>query len=102
MCGLTTRYGIVPNGGRIYYTGRSQPPLLTQMVELYYNWTSNLTFVENVLPALSKEYEFWMVNRSVELPEGTVNRYSVPTTTPRPESYAEDVQTASQLPPGYR
>lgn len=90
-------YGFVPNGGRIYYTGRSQPPLLTQMVEVYYNFTSNLTFVETMLPALSKEYDFWMANRSVQ---GVVNHYFSPTVTPRPESYAEDVNTAAHLPQG--
>lgn len=94
------RYGFVPNGGRIYYTARSQPPLLTQMVALYYNYTSNLTFVESLLPALSREYDFWMTNRSVNLTLGTVNLYNSPTDTPRPESYAEDTTTASQLQPG--
>ena len=94
------RYGFVPNGGRIYYTERSQPPLLTQMVDLYYKFTSNLTFVEAILPALSKEYDFWMTNRSINLSSGVMNYYSSPTNTPRPESYAEDVAIASQLPVG--
>lgn len=94
------RYGYVPNGGRIYYTGRSQPPLLTQMVDHYYNFTSNLTFVKTLLPALSREYEFWMTNRSINLTLGMSNYYSSPTNRPRPESYLEDVTVAAQLPPG--
>ena len=70
------------------------------MVDYYYNITSNLTFVETILPALSREYEFWMTNRSVNVSFGTANYYSSPTNTPRPESYSEDVTTAAQLPPG--
>lgn len=90
----------MPNGGRIYYTARSQPPLLTQMVALYYNFTSNLTFVETMLPTLSMEYDFWMTNRSVRLLPGTMNHYSSPTNTPRPESYVHDVSISAQLQPG--
>lgn len=96
----TCRYGFVPNGGRIYYTGRSQPPLLTQMLDHYYNSTSNLTFVKTILPALSREYDFWMTNRSINTTLGTFNYYSSPTDTPRPESYLEDSTIAAQLPLG--
>jgi alpha,alpha-trehalase len=97
---LSLRYGFVPNGGRLYYTSRSQPPLLTQMVEYYYNCTSNLTLVETVLPALSREYEFWMANRSTSVGLSTANYYSSPVNTPRPEAYFEDVTTAAQLSAG--
>ena len=53
-----------------------------------------------MLPVLSMEHEFWMANRSVQLPSGTMNHYSSPTNTPRPESYSEDISLASQLPSG--
>ena len=29
-------YGMIPNGNRVYYTKRSQPPLFIAMVEEYY------------------------------------------------------------------
>lgn len=32
---LIDRFGFVPNGGRIYYLGRSQPPLLAMMCQRY-------------------------------------------------------------------
>ena len=32
---LVKKYGFIPNGGRIYYTERSQPPFITLMVEEY-------------------------------------------------------------------
>ena len=31
---MVDNHGFVPNGGRVYYLLRSQPPLLTSMVEL--------------------------------------------------------------------
>ena len=77
------RYGLVPNGGRLYYTRRSQPPLLTQMVELYYNATGNVSFLEGVLPYLVREHQFWMENRSVEVGAHSLNHYAAATTEPR-------------------
>lgn len=32
---MVDRFGFVPNGGRIYYLSRSQPPLLIPMVSTY-------------------------------------------------------------------
>ncbi|CAB1447990.1 unnamed protein product [Pleuronectes platessa] len=62
---LVNRYGFVPNGGRIYYEKRSQPPFLTLMVESYYQATKDKDFLREALPALEQEYSFWMQNRSV-------------------------------------
>ena len=42
---LIDQIGFVPNGGRIYYTRRSQPPFLTLMVNEYYNSTGNINEV---------------------------------------------------------
>eukprot|EP00731_Ephydatia_muelleri_P027457 Em0019g330a len=92
---LIDMYGLVPNGGRAYYTLRSQPPLLTQMVHLYYSQTNNVTFLQNMLPRLDKEYSFWMTNRTVDIRGHLLNQYSSPTNGPRPESYREDMATAS-------
>lgn len=36
---LVETYGFVPNGARIYYERRSQPPFLTLMVREYYRAT---------------------------------------------------------------
>ena len=83
------RYGLVPNGGRVYYTRRSQPPLLAQMVWLYYTATGNTSFVSQLLPSLDREYQFWMTNRTVSVsPSGSssasvLNQYRADTTTPR-------------------
>ena len=60
-------FGFVPNGARKYYLNRSQPPLLTQMVRVYVEYTQNYTLLERALPLLEAEYDFWVNNRTVTL-----------------------------------
>ncbi|CAI6337415.1 unnamed protein product [Periconia digitata] len=92
-------FGFVPNGARRYYLNRSQPPLLTQMVRVYVEYTQNYTLLERALPLLKAEYDFWVKNRTVTLERGgknyTLNHYAVSNTQPRPESYYEDYVTAN-------
>ncbi|KAF2791576.1 glycoside hydrolase family 37 protein [Melanomma pulvis-pyrius CBS 109.77] len=92
-------FGFVPNGARRYYLNRSQPPLLTQMVKIYVEYTQNTTILERALPLLEKEYEFWVKNRTVVLERAGRNyslaHYAVSNTQPRPESYYEDYVTAN-------
>lgn len=96
---MIKRFGLIPNGGRIYYSRRSQPPFFIPMMSDYYNATKNLTFVQNHLAAMETEYTFWMTNRTVSVQRGNsthvLNRYASVVNSPRPESYFEDVQTAS-------
>ncbi|KAI9152046.1 Trehalase [Paramyrothecium foliicola] len=107
------QFGFVPNGARIYYLNRSQPPLLSQMVRIYVEHTNDTDILERALPLLVKEHEFFTNNRSVEVEIGnetyTLNRhgeefgvadkvlprYDVQNTRPRPESYREDYITAN-------
>lgn len=88
------RYGFVPNGGRVYFSRRSQPPLLIQMVSVYVANTEDVDFLRSVLPALLTEYEFWITNRTVDYVMDQVVRYGAELGTPRPESYREDLTTA--------
>ncbi|CAN0283878.1 unnamed protein product, partial [Ectocarpus sp. 13 AM-2016] len=46
------RFGFVPNGGRLYYTERSQPPLLSDMVCEVYSARPDRTFLARALPSL--------------------------------------------------
>lgn len=89
------QYGFVPNGARQYYLNRSQPPLLTQMVRIYVEYTKNTSILERAVPLLEKEYNFFMTNRTVDVEADgetyTLNHYAVSNTQPRPESYLEDV-----------
>lgn len=97
---LVKVYGIVPNGGRIYYLNRSQPPFLSLMVYEYWKKTNDTGFLLKSLPYLEREYEFWMKNRTVTLDRShgfkdtyLLNRYGTPMGYPRPESYWNDVET---------
>jgi len=42
---LIDEYGLIPNGNRIYYQKRSQPPLFISMVEEYYKVILNQSFI---------------------------------------------------------
>ncbi len=92
-------FGFVPNGARVYYLNRSQPPLLTAMVSAYVEYTGDESILERALPLLEKELDFWMTNRTVTVETSaghvTLNRYNVENNQPRPESYREDYVTAN-------
>jgi alpha,alpha-trehalase len=102
---LLDLFGFVPNGGRIYYAlpGRSQPPLLSSMVEEIYLATNNVTILAESYNSLLREYSFWMeqgpyghaVSISANGQSYSLNRYVTDQVTPRPESYAEDLHTAA-------
>uniref|UniRef100_A0A667XGQ2 Trehalase n=1 Tax=Myripristis murdjan TaxID=586833 RepID=A0A667XGQ2_9TELE len=98
---LVNRHGFIPNGGRIYYERRSQPPFLTLMVESYYEATKDKEFLRTALPVLEQEYQFWMQNRSVRVQangkEHILNWYNVQVGLPRPESYTDDLELAEGL-----
>lgn len=96
---LVETIGFVPNGARLYYLNRSQPPLLTQMVKTYVEYTNDTSILDRALPLLIKEHDFWVKNRTVDVSVGnatyTLNQYNVENTQPRPESYSEDYITAN-------
>ncbi|XP_048254050.1 trehalase-like isoform X2 [Haliotis rufescens] len=98
---IIDRYGLIPNGFRVYYKKRSQPPLLAWMVESYYDVSKDMDALVRALGPLEMEYQFWMTNRNVEVQvdgrNHTLNQYRTITNTPRPESYAEDVKTAGNV-----
>ncbi|KAK7862984.1 hypothetical protein R5R35_014540 [Gryllus longicercus] len=91
---LLDTHGIIPNGARIYYLERSQPPLLTPMVYNYFLATKDEEFVKKNIHLLERELDFWMKNRTVNVQKDgktyTLLRYYSPSQGPRPESYRED------------
>ncbi|VBB27359.1 unnamed protein product [Acanthocheilonema viteae] len=104
---VVDRYGFVPNGGRIYYLGRSQPPLLIPMVYEYYELTHDTAFISKILPTLIKEYEFWQNNRVINVSHDKGNTFSLfqyhtKSNVPRPESFRADIIHALRLPPNKR
>lgn len=103
---LVQTYGHVPNGARVYYLQRSQPPLLTLMVDRYVAHTNDTAFLRDSIGTLASELDFWAENRSVSVSLGgrsyVLNRYHVPYGGPRPESYSKDAELAASLPEGDR
>lgn len=104
---LINTYGHIPNGNRNYYLSRSQPPYFALMVEMLQRKNGDAVY-KKYLPALEKEYAWWMRGttklakpeaqlRVVVMPDGSVlNRYYDDNNTPRQESYREDVHTAKE------
>lgn len=92
------RYGFIPNGGRIYYLIRSQPPMLASMVKAYVDLTNDDEFMVEALPRIEREYEFFETNRMVEVNGHALAAFGAHVLNgPRPESYYEDYQTAIHL-----
>ena len=100
--------GFIPNGNRSYYLSRSQPPFFACMVQLLAAQKGDEVYVK-YLPALEKEYKFWMdgvrdstqrnfytKNHVIEVDGNILNRYYDAKDTPRPEGYREDVKTAKK------
>ncbi|KAF7189127.1 Trehalase [Pseudocercospora fuligena] len=96
---LIDEFGFVPNGARQYYLNRSQPPVLTEMVKAYVEYTNDTSILERAIPVLEKEYAFWTTNRTVDVEVNgnsyRLNHYAVENNQPRPESYVEDYYTAT-------
>lgn len=91
---LVGKLGFVPNGGRVYYTRRSQPPVLTLMVAEYFDATADLELIAEMLPHLDAEHRWWAANRAAPA-DTAFSQYRVNSSAPRPESYAEDWRTAA-------
>ena len=108
---LIDLYGYVPNGTRLYYLGRSQPPMFCASLQLLERWRG-FEAVRAFLPQLLREYAFWMDGaaaaqpavswpearaRVVELAPGAIlNRYWDANDRPRSESFGEDLHTYAQ------
>lgn len=69
--------GFIPNGARIYYKNRSQPPLLSEMVRIYIEHTNDVSILDRALPLLIKEYQFWINNRTVEVEGQDGKKYTL-------------------------
>lgn len=103
---LIRQFGFIPNGNRTYFLGRSQPPFFSLMVNLLAEKQGRQATLD-YLTDLQREYDFWMdgkaqltavapaFRRVVRLADGAfLNRHYDDKTTPRPESYKEDVALA--------
>lgn len=98
---MVNRFGFMPNGNRVYYLNRSQPPLLILMVFNYYQSTKDFNFIRTNIETMTTEFEFWMTNRMVKFEKDgkyyKMARYYAPSQGPRPESYREDYEIADKF-----
>ncbi|CAB3258666.1 unnamed protein product [Arctia plantaginis] len=98
---IVDRIGFIPNGGRIYYSMRSQPPLLIPMVQLILDDMDDEAFLRQHIHTMDREFDYWMTNHSVEVNHNgnkyMMSRYYDMSQGPRPESYKEDIDCAKHF-----
>ncbi len=89
---LIDQIGHIPNGNRVYYKSRSQPPFFCSLLDIVARY-KGIEAIRELIPALEKEYQFWMnSDRAVLVNDNvTLNRYWDDNPAPRPESYREDI-----------
>ncbi len=108
---LIDTVGHIPNGNRIYYESRSQPPFFFSMVNIIAE-TKGIEDALPYLPFVEKEYQYWMEGtktltkkcpvhlKVVMLDDGSIlNRYRDYKDTPREESYREDIELCKKVNP---
>ncbi|KAF5294782.1 hypothetical protein FQA39_LY00266 [Lamprigera yunnana] len=95
---IVKTYGHIPNGGRIYYLQRSQPPMLIPMIKLYVDATNDYKLLAENIDAIEMEFSYWMTNHTKVVRHNEKDymlaTYGEKSRGPRPESYAEDVEMA--------
>jgi alpha,alpha-trehalase len=99
---LIELFGFIPNGNRVYYLTRSQPPLYSSMLTLTSKYLKDKKWIVKYLKVLEKEYTYWMSFSGNEISEDDsskhvvfiddkkLNRYFDLDDVPREESYFED------------
>lgn len=110
---LIERFGFIPNGNRLYYLSRSQPPVFAHMLSVLERHNGTDAAV-SYLDHLEKEYRFWMDGKDLLADEGdslhrrvaslgeetVLNRYWDDRAEPRPEAHHEDVSLAERVDEG--
>jgi len=111
---MLDHYKMIPNGNRVYYLTRSQPPFFALMVDIICRYKNDYNWGIQFINAMETEYAFWMngtnsldyikgpdiikaSERVVLLNNGVLNRYYDTDTIPREESYREDFLLAGQI-----
>nr|XP_044251763.1 uncharacterized protein LOC108069416 [Drosophila takahashii] len=94
---LVQQYGFVPGCGRIYCSGRSNPPLLIMMVKAYVEVTRDEKYAISSLPLLETEYETFVSKHSVQVKGKTMYQYRDSSAGPRPEAYREDLESVASI-----
>lgn len=107
---LIDRFGFIPNGNRVYFASRSQPPYFSYVLRLMLEQDEEewaLTF----MPQLEAEYAYWMKGAEnltengaahqsvVRIDEETIlNRYYDEKNVPRPEAFLREIKLSEENP----
>ncbi|EDX85315.1 trehalase [Synechococcus sp. PCC 7335] len=83
-------YGTVLNANRTYFLGRSQPPLLANMVLKIYARTQDADWLRSTLPTLIEYYDYWMVEPHLDKESG-LSRFYASGEGPAPEVIVSEV-----------
>ncbi|KAM3959901.1 LOW QUALITY PROTEIN: trehalase-2 [Aphomia sociella] len=98
---IVERIGFIPNGGRIYYAMRSQPPLLIPMMNSIMEDFDDVEYLRRHIHTLDREFDFWITNHTVEVEHNghiyKLSRFIDQSQGPRPESYKEDIDCAKNF-----
>lgn len=107
---MIEQFGFIPNGNRIYYLTRSQPPFFSSMISLIGKLKKDVDWQLGHLDVIEKEYSYWMNYSYENLSQNKadkkvfsiigvipLNRYYDEDDTPREESYYEDFNFALNL-----
>ncbi len=101
---LIKKFGFIPNGNRVYFTTRSQPPHFSLLLKLLFDSGEKKSAL-SYFPELEKEYLFWTkgsetlkskkqaYNHVVMAENDTIlGRYWDSENTPRPEAFKREVE----------
>jgi alpha,alpha-trehalase len=107
---LLDKYKMVPNGNRVYYLTRSQPPFFALMVDIICRYKNDYTWGLQFLNNMEEEYSFWMnglknMENGGRFSENVVslnsdeflNRYYDFDDIPREESYKADFDNSKKI-----
>ena len=83
-------YGTVLNANRTYFLGRSQPPLLANMVLKIYARTQDADWLKSTLPTLVEYYDYWLTEPHFNLESG-LSRFYASGEGPAPEVVVSEV-----------
>lgn len=111
---LIDKFGYIPNGNRTYFLTRSQPPLFAAGLQAYAE-KKGIDSILPFLPALEKEYEFWMRGKNLIKRNDTsaervvavedkqfLNRYYGARDVARAEAFGKEMRWAQEKNPEER
>ncbi len=81
--------GYIPNGNRIYFASRSQPPYFSFLLKLLYD-RGEESFAKSFLPHLEKEYLYWMNHQT------PLNSYFDKLNIARPEAFKRETELVKE------